>query len=212
MKTQTLSAPSFELSKTSALSRRLLRGSVVVAAPIVEQPPAAGKEEEGECELRHLVEAASTAADLWESLLNWAISRLDAESIFTLDQHGFAIAASSRNPMALPPEVFSAIFAETRHTLEAFMDPEWSIPFLEIEISGVGHISLFDLKSAEGEFFFGVCGRAPIRQDEILDIWAKIQKALSLYEDLIYILETDEQQTEVSDSGPQTGRQACDVF
>jgi len=180
-------APLFELKEASAVSRRLIRAGEMpagssVRAPVWEQ---AGQAPLAPVDFQALIESSATASELWERLLDWALAELNAQGLFVLDQHGFVIAARSRSESNLPPEVFSAVFAEGLTVLDPYLESGQRVRQQELRIDGVGWISISQYELGGAPVLFCVWRNSRVRQRRIERIWRRIAGTVMLYDELL---------------------------
>ncbi len=132
-----------------------------------------------------LIESSATATELWERLLDWAQAELAAQGVFVLDQHGFVIAARSHGDSSLPPEVFSAVFAEGLTVLGPYLEAGQRVRQQEFRIDGVGWISISQHELGGAPVLFCVWRNSRVRQRRIERIWRRIAGTVMLYDELL---------------------------
>ncbi len=177
----------FELDEASAASRRLVRSRGETlhapARPAAWEP--AAHAHMAPVDFQALVESSATASELWERLLDWASNELAAQGVFVLDQHGFVIAAHTRMENNVPPEVFSAVFAEGSTVLEPYLETGQRIREQEFRIEGLGWISISQHELGGAPVLFCVWRDTRLRQRRIGSIWRRIAGTVVLYDELL---------------------------
>ena len=173
----------FDLGGASKVSRRLARWLESGTGPDVSIT-ARIQDRSWSDRLQTLLETSATASQLWERLLDWALDELTAAGTFVLDRHGFVIASRFRRESVLPPEVFSAVFAEGCTVLGPYFGESQRVVQQEFRIEGIGWIVLLRRELAGAPVLFAVWRETPVRQRLLERTWDRIARTIVLYDEL----------------------------
>ncbi len=138
-----------------------------------------------DADVSQVVQEAENATELWERLVAWARRDLNAEGVFALDQYGFVIAANAANS-ALPGEIFSAAFSETRRLLGTYIHEEGvgELRTLELSLAKLGSIHMSERESLGTTLLFCIWTRRKVKPRAIERCWREIAQAVDYFDRL----------------------------
>ena len=134
-------------------------------------------------DVSQIVQDTENATELWQGLMSWARRNLNAEGVFALDQYGFVIASNTANS-ALPGEIFSAAFSETRRLLGTYIHEEGvgELKNLEIGLAKLGSIHMSERESLGATVLYCVWTKRKLKSRAIERSWREIAQAVDYFD------------------------------
>lgn len=177
----------FDLSSAAQVCRRMAEQSSlgIETDPFGAPVPGFVRPQSVDADVRQVVQDAENATELWERLIAWSRRDLNAEGVFALDQYGFVIASNSADS-ALPGEIFSAAFSETRRLLETYIheDGVGGLKNLELGLDKLGNIHITERESLGTTVLFCVWSRRKLKARAIERSWREIAQAVDYFDRL----------------------------
>lgn len=177
----------FDLNTAAQICRRMAEQNNLSAEtdPFGAPVPGFVRPQSVDADVRQVVQDAENATELWERLIAWARRDLNAEGVFALDQYGFVIASNAADS-ALPGEIFSAVFSETRRLLDSYSHEGGigALTNLELGLDKLGSIHITERESLGSTVLFCVWARRKVKARAIERSWREISQAVDYFDRL----------------------------